>query len=281
MAPCETVDLIAKAGIGVTIGVKGSDGRTIAGAQCVKGTSDENGAITFTIPKETIPFSITIYAKGYKPSTITIDPLQTVHNVVLEMGYVTIIRGKVRDEHNAGIENTIVSIYAEEDRPADDYGTAVSDSAGRFSIVLNHVLPQFELFSSKDGYVPQNRKVNGKGSEQLSEIVLTMKAVEAGFYGRVVDEEGMAVKNIRIYLENVEERKEDGIFRYFESENGFFCVTDVAAGTYDVSISSVANSIADRKHTVAIRNMEIKPGYMFGEIYARLMTMIETTKERH
>ena len=269
---CQRVDFVLTRGTVVSIVVKSSDGNSVPGAFCTRGRADMNGVIMFTVPKESAPFAISIDAKGYKSKRVMIDPQQMpsiTTLVTLDDGPAIILRGKVQDEDKQPLENVIISLYEEPGYSADDYGIAITDKSGHFEIILYHILPIFELFASKDGYIPQISKVDAKTTSP-SAIMITMNRVQAGFYGRVIDESGIPVKRIRIYIERAGKADEDPMFRYFENEDGSFCVMDILPDLYNISISAISQSPRDRKKPFLLEKVEIKKGFLLGEILVKL-----------
>ena len=127
-------------------------------------------------------------------------------------------------------------------------------------------LPVREIQVSKTGYFDHRLAFEG-GKPAPANLVIKMKRIEAGIYGRVVDYKGIPVRRFVVHVKNPETGSDHQ--RSFHSESGAFMITDVAPGTYTLIIQSVLSATTDTVQLFSQDGLEFRKGFLFGEILAQ------------
>ena len=89
-----------------------------------------------------------------------------------------------------------------------------------------------------------------------------------GLFGRVLDIEGRPATRFMIFLTDGESPDGATYLRQFQSDDGRFVVDDVPIGKYDCVIRAYK---PDSIQSIRISGIELKEGYMCGEINAQLI----------
>ncbi len=253
---CEHVDFRLAPATEISLVVSDVRGEPIANAYaCGRGRSDVQGEIRFPVSLETGRFDCNVSAAGFRSKTITLDAGAPSAVVILADG--PILTGQVLTESGAPVEGAKI-----------DTGsiTAFTDAAGGFSVRVSsdHVSG---IKISKLGFVEQQLQFSVDGSQNK----IRLKTVECGIYGRVTDGIGKPIDRFRVSLRTTRESSRSGFYeRDFENEQGMFSITDVPAGIYDLTISSLPHSSAGTWDLVRSDHIEIRKGYYYGEILAQL-----------
>ena len=98
------------------------------------------------------------------------------------------------------------------------------------------------------------------------EIEIRLKQAETGFYGRVLDSNGIPISKFRISVQSSTIKSCVQYLRLFDSDNGTFVIMDVPPGTYDIEVEFQPNPSALPRRNMNINRVEIRKGYLYGEI---------------
>jgi hypothetical protein len=121
---------------------------------------------------------------------------------------------------------------------------------------------------SKTGYIEQS-EIGHVGSNALApEMEICLRQSEGGILGRVVDDAGKPAERLQITFSGGSGR----YIRGFESDQGIFSVTDIPAGTYDLSIQVVPYAPLESQvmQRMQLKSVEIRRGYFYGELLIQL-----------
>ncbi len=101
-------------------------------------------------------------------------------------------------------------------------------------------------------------------------MIISLKRADGGIFGRAVDEAGSPVKRFSITFTS-----EHGMVyrREFDNDQGLFSVEDLPAGIYDMAVRALPIDIRAPyiSAKVQLKRIEIRRGYYYGEILARLV----------
>ncbi len=224
---------------------------------------DKRGLIEFAVSQEISPFECTVAAVNHKAATILLDPKAPPSSVVLEE--MPVFRGRVLTEAGKAADGVQVVVIGKGGVQGKFDGAAETDKNGRFSLFQAYP-PAQEVRASKTGYFDQRREFDvSKPAPQ--EVVLRLKSVEAGIFGRVVDYKGLPVKRFIVHL-RVGAGGQD-YQRSFADDSGRFLITDVAPGTYTLIIQSALAATTDNVQLFNQEGVEIRKGFLFGEFLAQ------------
>jgi hypothetical protein len=227
--------------------------------------ADRRGNIEVSVPTEVGVFDCTIAAEGYQSTTIQLDPKAPPASVVLEDR--PVLKGRVAAETGGAVSGALVNVFGTGGAQGKFDRAVVTDKTGGFELALAHP-PVREIRVSRTGYFDQ-RIVFDKSKPAPPEVAVRMKQVETGLYGRVIDYRGIPVKRFILHLKNTKGGGKD-FQRSFSSGNGKYMVTDVQPGTYDLIIQSVADSTAEDVQLVRLDQLEIRKGFLVGEVVSQL-----------
>jgi len=227
---------------------------------------DRRGLVEFAVPPELSPFECTVAADGSKPGIIQVDPKAPPASVVLEDR--PTFKGRILAESGAAIEGALVNVWGT-GGPQGKFDRAVkTDKAGRFELPLSYP-PVREIRVSAAGFLDQRLAFDSK-KPVPAEASMRMKRVEAGIFGRVIDYRGIPVKRFVVHLrDEAAQPAKPEYQRSFSVDNGRFAVTDVAPGTYTLTIQSVASSTAEDVQVLRQDGVEIRKSFFFGEFTAQ------------
>jgi len=227
--------------------------------------ADQRGVIEVSVPAEVAPFDCTIAAEGSQSSTILMDPKTPPASVVLEDR--PLLKGRVTAESGEAVAGALVNVFGTGGAQGKFDGAVITDKTGRFELALAYP-PVREIRISRTGYFDQ-RIAFDRSKPAPPEASVRMKQVETGLFGRVIDYRGIPVKRFILHLKSTKAGGRD-FQRSFSSGNGRYVVTDVQPGTYDLVIQSVANSTAEDVQLVRLDQLEIRKGFLVGEVVSQL-----------
>jgi hypothetical protein len=224
---------------------------------------DGKGLIEVSLPLELSPFDCTVSADGYLSRTILLDPKAPPAAVVLEDR--PALRGRVTAESGGAVPEALVSIWGTGGAQGKFDGAVLTDKAGRFLLPLSYP-PVREIKITRLGYLDQ-RLTFDVNNPPPPEVVVRMKRVEAGLYGRVVDSHGIPVKRFVVHLRDAAAKPGGEEYqRSFSDERGAFMITDIAPGTYTLQIQSVLSATTDNVQLATRERVEVRKGFLFGEV---------------
>lgn len=227
---------------------------------------DKRGVIEFSAPVELGPFECTVTADGYESKTIQLDPKAPPAAVVLEDK--PVVKGRVVAESGEAVAGALVSVLGTGGTQAKFDGAVRTDKTGRFEVPLSYP-PVRELRVSSPGYLDQRLAFDNK-KPAPPEVVVRVKRLEAGLYGHVIDYRGLSVKRFIVHLRDAAAKPGSQEYqRSYNSENGRFAITDAAPGSYTLIIQSVPESTAEDVQLVRLEKVEIRKGFLFGEVLAQ------------
>jgi hypothetical protein len=224
---------------------------------------DKRGVIEISIPLEWSPFDCTVAADGYKTRTVLFDPKAPPGAVTLEDR--PVLKGRVTAERGGPVVDALVSVWGTGGVQGKFDSTAPTDKAGRFSLPLLYP-PVREIKVTRLGYFDQ-RLTFDNTNPAPPEVAVRLKRVEAGIYGRVIDYRGIPIKRFIAHLRNPGAKPPIQDYqRSFSDDRGGFTITDAAPGSYTLIIQSVQSSTADDVQIITRENVEIRKGFLLGEI---------------
>jgi hypothetical protein len=227
---------------------------------------DSRGGVEFSVPVGTNPFECTVLADGYQANVVQLDPKAPPSVVVLE--HKPELKGRVASESGGAVADALVSVFGTGGAQGKFDGSAQTDQAGRFSLSLSYP-PMREIRVSRPGYFDQ-RLAFGSAKPAPPEVNIVLKRVEAGIYGRVIDYKGIPVKRFVVHVRGTSGATAGQEYqRSFVSDRGAFVMTDVTPGTYTLVIESVPKATTDNVDLFRMEGMEIRKGFLFGEILAQ------------
>lgn len=225
--------------------------------------SDQRGRLNVALPRELSPIQCTVSADGYLPHTFELDPKAPPAAIVLEQN--PVLAGRVLSESGQAIAGARVTVFGTGGAQGKFEGAAETEKSGRFTFLLAYP-PVREIQVSKTGYFDHRLAFEG-GKPAPANLVIKMKRIEAGIYGRVVDYKGIPVRRFVVHVKNPETGSD--YQRSFNSESGAFMITDVAPGTYTLIIQSVLSATTDTVQLFSQDGLEFRKGFLFGEILAQ------------
>ncbi len=228
---------------------------------------NSGGMIEFSVSQDLSPFDCMVSADGYKSRTILLDPKNPPSEVLLEE--IDRLQGRILTSSGAAIEGALVTVYGKGGVQGKFDGAVKTDSKGGFALPLYYP-PVQEIKVARAGFFDQ-RLTYEDAKPAPPEVVIRMQALEAGIFGRVINEKGLPVKRFVLHMRDL--AAEPGSQEYqrsFTNESGEFRVTDIAPGVYDLVIQSVPELTAEDVQLVKVEQVEVRKGYMFGEILAKL-----------
>jgi hypothetical protein len=227
---------------------------------------DSRGLVEFSVPVGTNPFQCTVVADEYQANTVQIDPSAPPSVVVLE--HKPELKGQVVSETGGAVAGALVCVFGTGGAQGKFDASAQTDQAGRFSLSLSYP-PARDLRVSKPGYFDQ-RLAFSSAKPAPPEAKIILKQVEAGIYGRVIDYKGIAVKRFVVHVRRASGGTAGQEYqRSFVSDHGTFVITDVAPGTYSLLVESVPKASTDNVDLFHMEGVEIRKGFLFGEILAQ------------
>jgi protocatechuate 3,4-dioxygenase beta subunit len=283
---CQRLDVYLSKGFLVRLSIMNVRGEAIPGAgsmitklgpnkEIYTGLADRDGTLEFAVPPDFMPLDCNIFASRYKAAKIRItsnDNQVPQRAVVLEDAEIPkqgLFTGRVIDESGmpvakAKVQGGVKSVGTDED--------------GRFSVIVATEDITGSTFKiSKPGYIPREVvpgriEQPGGGLDRdapHAEVVITLQHSEGGFYGRAVDESGNPVKRLSIYLMT---ESGDTHYREFDNDEGLFSIVDIPTGIYEVLFKALPIGVREpfSPRTLTIKRIEIRRGFYYGEIVARL-----------
>jgi hypothetical protein len=226
---------------------------------------DSRGVVEFSVPVGTNPFECKVLADGYQANAVQLDPNVPPSVVVLE--HKPELKGRVASESGGPVADALVSVFGTGGAQGKFDASAQTDQAGRFSLSLSYP-PVREIRVSRAGYFDQ-RLTFSSAKPAPPEVNVVLKRVEAGIYGRVIDYRGMPVKRFVVHVRGAGAAAGQEYQRSFVSDRGAFAMTDIAPGTYTLVIESVPSATTDDVDLFSMEGMEIRKGFLFGEILAQ------------
>jgi hypothetical protein len=226
--------------------------------------SDKRGIVEFSVPLEIGPIDCTFAAEGYITRTLAVDPKSPPAAVVLEDR--PLLKGKALDDKGTAIPGTLVGIFGTGGAQGKFDVAVLTDAKGAFEVPLSYP-PAREIRVSRLGYVDRRIPFD-KSKDMTADLNIRMKPVEAGLFGRVIDYRGIPVKRFVLHLKN----KQTGAEAFQSSysvDNGKYAITTVAPGVYELVIQSVASSTAEDVQVVHSDQVEVKKGFLLGEIVSQ------------
>jgi hypothetical protein len=228
--------------------------------------ADDKGVIEFSAPVEMGPIDCTVAAEGYQSNSLSLDPKAPPATIVLDDK--PVLSGKVTGESGEAIEGAQVSVFGTGGTQGKFDGATVTDKMGRFSLALSYP-PVREVRVSRTGYFDQRVPLDQETPAQPA-VTIRLKRVEAAIYGRVIDYRGIPVRRFVIHLRNVEVQPGGPEFqRSYNTLNGRYMISDVAPGVYSLLVQSVTESTAEDVQVVRMEPLEIRKGFLFGEVLAQ------------
>jgi hypothetical protein len=281
--PCGHADIQLSAANTIAFHVRDRQGRPIADAivQSASGSTraDENGFVELVIATETDPFECTISARSYKTKTLALDPKVPPKTVVLDYG--DLFTGRVLSESGKPIAGAQVIVFgsrqgigspAKGSMPAPIISsvenTLETDADGRFSLTLSDP-PVTAVWVTKRGYVEKRQYIEAARARE--EVEIRLPFANGGLFGRVTDSEGSPIHQFSVVLKDEAAQESRAYSRSFKNEDGYFSVTDVAPGSYQLFIMRDLPG----SRILRLGQVEIRRGYSFGEIAAQFPPAIE------
>lgn len=239
--------------------------------------------VTFSVPTNFTVFDCRIGATDYQPITISIDKNSPPAQVVLEdlEGAKHQVSGIVLSETGDSVPGARVTVLqtrrtvsttpqggqssSAADRASPE---ARTDAIGRFSVPL--LLPDVtEVRVLKEGFKEQ--RIVFEANQSAGFLEIRLERGDTGIFGIVTNAEGKPVSRFVVILYAPVSTTSRSYSRDIENEEGRFWITDVPAGTYDVLIQApTANSVQNTK----IKGIELKSGFLYGEIDAQLTELL-------
>ena len=276
--PCQRVDFRMQPANTIVFAVKNRRGEAIAEPKYSMGTmgggGDETGKIELALSLESKPFEFVVSARGYKVKVTTLDPRDPPSEIVLE-DTDSVLKGRVISEGGIPVQGARVVVIGTAAPltaapalavPGAAEGMVESDEDGRFSMPLSYP-PILRITATKRGYAEYNHVFDGKPLPMEMEIRLL--SASSGIFGRVLDEAGKSIRRFSVIAWDAFAPGRYAFRREFDDDNGQFLVTDIPAGIYRVKFQAAEGYWL---RSTVLDNLEIRPGYFYGEIQVRLVS---------
>ena len=225
--------------------------------------SDQRGRLSFALPRELGPIHCTVSANGYLPHSFQLDPKAPPAAIVLEQN--PVLKGRVFSETGQAIAGARVTVFGTGGAQGKFDRAAETDRSGRFTFPLAYP-PVREIQSSRTGYFDQ-RLAFEDSRPAPADVVVRMRRIEAGIYGRVVDYKGIPVSRFVVHVKDPKTGSD--YQRSFNSASGTFMITDAPPGTYTLIVQSVLSATTDTVQLFSQDDIEFRKGFLFGEILAQ------------
>jgi len=276
---CTHVDFRLAESRTLALMVKNTRGETLSEAEATAFgehiRADNHSEIRFDLPPDTEPYKCTFAAEGYKSKTLTLDPKAAPSVVVLEPG--ELFAGHVISESGEAIAGARVEVLDIGDISA---GKGLTDGDGRFSIALSNS-PAGSVAVSKPGYLTKRLNFPNRSQGPTEGIEICLRIPETGVFGRVIDESGRPVNRFRVTLIGMDPAADvdhivgsSAYYSYhqftFEDDDGKFLVTEIPAGFYMLTITSIPDSPREIRIYDPKERVELRKGYYYGEILAQM-----------
>jgi hypothetical protein len=182
-----------------------------------------------------------------------------------------VLRGRITAEAGSAIADALVSVWGTGGVQGKFDGAVATDRMGRFSLPMSYP-PTREIRVTRLGYFDQRLTFDGN-KPAPPEVAIRLKRVEAGIYGRITDYRGVPIRRFVVHLRNAAAKPPIQEYqRSFSDDRGAFSVTDAAPGVYTLIIQSVQSFTTDEVQIVTRENVEIRKGFLLGEILMQFPT---------
>ena len=237
--------LIMKTG-NMHIFVYDADGEVLSNATVVVDnktyTTDEHGKVVISglMPKS---YFVKVLKDGYVEysTTLSIKPEEvTSHNVYLQKVITTgTLKVTVVDENGNALKNAMVSI---------DNRNVTTDENGIVTIT-DIEAGSYEVSVTKDGYTSSKFNATIIAEQTLSHTVMIEKEITTGSLTVTVnDVNGNTLKAVSIIINGV---------TYATDENGLVTISELEAGTYNVSIQKAGYNIENKTVVIVAKETSV------------------------
>jgi hypothetical protein len=270
--PCRPLTVRLRAAKKLTFRIKNTMGATIPDASLlsangfVRAKADNNGKMEVLFPAEANAMDCTVYARGYIAHSFSLDPTDSVQELVLEKA--AEFSGSVVSETGAPIEGAVVTVIGSGGRT----GAAAkvkTNTAGWFSIFPASP-PVVSIKVAKDGYMERQIGIDPKPT--IDKVSIVLEKTRSGFFGRVFLSNGEPAHQFVMAIAN-SNNKGQLFVRHVEDADGSFQISDIPLGTYHVTIK-----VAKPFEVGEIKDLELREGSYFGPIEVKLSAYLARKK---
>ena len=246
-----------------TVGISSNDGNSYTLTTSKDGTFSKTDVAvgTYTVSAGKADFLTTTLPQTYtvEPSLVT----EIKDDIVLTSRYAN-ITGRVKYADKEDASNISVTI---EDDKGRTLGTVVTGDTGSYSFKVES--GTYYIRANAQGYFESSKVVNVVSGNDYTVELEDIRSRYGSIRGRVVDAGGSPIEAAPVNISS-----DDGnSYTITTSNDGTFCKTDIAIGTYSISVSKVDYLVATLPTAYTIESSlvtEIKDDIVLVSKYANI-----------